>query len=85
MNLCSICESKQSVFKCSICGRNVCEKDFDLDKKICRICCETLCKICNKYLSIDKCSICGRNGCEKCLIKITPFQYICIDCYRKMK
>lgn len=85
MYLCSICESRIGVYKCINCGRVVCREDYVLDKKICRVCDESMCRICGKYLSINKCIICGRSCCEECLVQLTPVQYICKDCFNKYK
>ncbi|MEW6062942.1 MAG: hypothetical protein AB1571_01035 [Nanoarchaeota archaeon] len=36
--LCSICESSLAIFKCAICGRPVCENDYNRAADICRQC-----------------------------------------------
>jgi len=81
--LCSICEQKPARYVCKMCGRNVCEDDYILEKGVCKICGEALCEICGKYLSIGYCRVCGRMGCEECLIHYDQVSYICIDCLKK--
>ncbi|WP_244372465.1 hypothetical protein [Staphylothermus marinus] len=83
MKVCDICESKPAKYKCPVCGRYVCEDDFDFNKGVCKVCSETMCEICGKYPSIGYCMICGRNGCEDCLIQVTPVSYVCKECIRQ--
>ncbi|WP_048058945.1 hypothetical protein [Desulfurococcus amylolyticus] len=80
---CEICGEKEALYKCNLCGRRVCEDDFDSAKKTCKICSEALCEICGQQLSIGYCKHCGRIGCEDCLIQVSPVEYICKDCAAK--
>ncbi|WP_440059191.1 hypothetical protein ACSU1N_05230 [Thermogladius sp. 4427co] len=83
MRTCDICGMKEGRYKCPVCGRFVCEDDFDFEKNMCIACASARCEICGKNLAIGYCRICGRIGCEECLVEESPVSYICIDCARK--
>jgi len=51
LTLCEICEKRESVSTCRICGRYVCSHHIG-DDGICSVCRETLCERCRRYLSI---------------------------------
>ncbi len=81
--LCSICGLEEGVYKCRVCGRLVCSRDFDKSRGVCIICRDTVCSICGKYPSIGYCMICGRIGCEECLVQVTTVSYVCRECIRE--
>ncbi|MEM0246521.1 MAG: hypothetical protein QXG15_04170 [Desulfurococcaceae archaeon] len=80
---CEICEIKEPLYTCKMCGRRVCDDDYDKITGYCLVCKDAICKICNRYLSIGVCKYCGRLGCERCLIQVSPIEYTCVDCRRK--
>ncbi len=80
---CVICERKEAVHKCRLCGRPVCDDDYDQSTGLCSVCTTTRCEICGKYPAIGYCMICGRVGCEDCLIQVTLVSYVCKECMRK--
>uniref|UniRef100_A0A7J3Y0L3 B box-type domain-containing protein n=1 Tax=Thermogladius calderae TaxID=1200300 RepID=A0A7J3Y0L3_9CREN len=82
--LCEICGLNPAVVKCPVCGRFVCEDDFDYEKNMCLVCSNTRCEICGKKPSIGYCRVCGRVGCEDCLIEETPVSYVCRECAGKI-
>lgn len=84
-NKCEICEINPSITRCRICERNVCKLDYDANSNVCISCKSAMCNICGKYLSIGVCKYCGRHACEDCLIELSLVEYICIECYEKMK
>ncbi|MCD6457875.1 MAG: hypothetical protein DRJ39_02230 [Thermoprotei archaeon] len=78
---CEICGKKiRKVKRCKMCGRIVCESDFDEVKKICKICSLTLCELCEKQLAIGYCQRCEKLVCEDCSVKINA-GYLCKNCY----
>lgn len=81
---CEVCGEKPVKYKCEVCTRRVCEEHYLVERGMCVICENTLCRICRSYLSIGICKYCGRLGCEKCLIQITPIEYVCVECYRRI-
>ncbi len=83
--LCSICGLEEAVYKCRLCGRWVCSRDYDSSRGVCITCKYTLCRICGRYHSIGYCRVCGRIGCEECLIQETLVTYICRECYERLK
>ncbi|AYN75607.1 hypothetical protein SULI_09545 [Saccharolobus solfataricus] len=78
---CEICEENISFFTCSLCGRQVCNNDYIMDKGICKICDMSLCKICQKHLAIGSCEICGNTICEECTAYFDGARRICKNCY----
>jgi len=83
LELCDICGMKPAKYECRLCGRKVCEEDYDHEKKLCKVCSSALCEICGKNLSIGYCMVCGRSGCEDCLIQVSTVSYVCKECIRK--
>ncbi|RLE60418.1 MAG: hypothetical protein DRJ35_03320 [Thermoprotei archaeon] len=83
MEKCEIClKPSPKLFVCKKCGRKVCEKHYNFEKKICVACEESLCQICGKRLSIGYCKYCGRLVCEECSIE-EGAALVCIECIRK--
>lgn len=80
---CEICEMKTPLYACKMCGRRVCDDDYDKDMGYCLVCKEAVCKVCNKHLSVGVCKHCGRPGCENCLVQVSLIEYVCIECHRK--
>lgn len=80
---CVICGINDALYKCRLCGRMVCSKDYDHVIGLCSICKTTRCEICGRYPSIGYCLVCGRVGCEDCLIQVTLVSYVCRECVRK--
>lgn len=80
--LCEICEIEQATCKCGVCGRMVCSRDYDFEKKVCLACRDALCSFCGSKLSIRYCRICGRIGCSDCLIQESLVSYVCRECIR---
>ncbi|RLG83376.1 MAG: hypothetical protein DRO40_04835 [Thermoprotei archaeon] len=80
---CSICGIANAEYKCRICGRLVCSRDYIKSQGICLICKDTMCEICGKYLSIGYCMICGRIGCEDCLVQVSTVAYVCKKCIQE--
>ena len=80
---CEICEEEvKKLYKCSLCNRLVCAKDFIPERRICKICGDTLCDLCKKYLSIGICKFCGRLICENCSIE-KGVERICLECLKR--
>jgi len=80
---CEICEVKPAKYRCSLCGRLVCDTHFNLERSICKICEMSLCDLCGKTLAISCCPICGRLGCSDCLTQLTPVIRVCKECLAK--
>ncbi|MCI4461369.1 MAG: hypothetical protein JHC12_00185 [Thermogladius sp.] len=83
-HVCEICGLNRAVVKCPVCGRFVCEDDFDSEKNMCLVCSSTMCEICGEKPGIGYCRVCGRVGCEDCLIEETPVSYVCRECAGKI-
>jgi hypothetical protein len=81
--LCEICGKREAKHKCPLCGRLVCDEDWDESKGVCILCSSTLCQVCGKRLAIASCAACGRLVCDECSIQINPVVRLCIDCYRR--
>jgi hypothetical protein len=82
--LCEICRSRPAKHKCPICGRRVCDEDWDNVKGVCILCSSTLCQVCGKRLAVAACARCGRLVCEECSVQISPVIRLCINCYREL-
>jgi len=80
--LCEICEVKEAVGSCKICGRLVCEKHLEGD--ICSVCKELMCNICGINLSVTTCPVCGRLICRDCAAELQPGIRICHECFRNL-
>jgi len=59
-NKCDICGENIAKHVCRRCGRRVCDRDYDEETGLCRICLETNCELCGKYPAIGYCMVCGR-------------------------
>ena len=82
MVLCEVCEEREAVTKCSLCGRWVCEKH--VAGSVCIVCKELMCGICGKRLSVSRCPICGKLICRKCSIELQPGIRVCKHCFSKL-
>jgi len=80
--LCEVCEEREAVGRCNICGRWVCSKH--LVEGVCAICKDLMCSICGKQLSVSRCPICGRLICRNCSIELQPGIRVCRECYSNL-
>ena len=80
--LCEVCEEREAVAKCNICGRWVCEKH--LEGNVCAICKELMCDVCGERLSVGRCPLCGRLICRRCSIELQPGIRVCRDCFSRL-
>ncbi|RLE83099.1 MAG: hypothetical protein DRJ52_00800 [Thermoprotei archaeon] len=86
MGVCDIClNSVNTLYVCPLCGRKVCELDFDKEKDVCACCADTLCRICGKNLSIALCENCERQICEDCAIEVSEHIYFCKECFQSSR
>lgn len=83
--LCEVCEAREAHYTCRLCGRRICEKCFNKEKKICRVCLETLCDECGKRASVDTCVICGKKICRECSVELDYARRICLSCHRRLE
>lgn len=81
--LCEVCEVKEAVSRCRMCGRYVCEDHLGPDG-LCSICREVLCEVCHQKLSVNKCLICGKLVCRSCSVELQPAIRVCRECYSKL-
>lgn len=81
--LCEICEASEAVYKCRLCGREVCERHFNKEKGICTICEGSLCELCHQRPSITFCPICGRLVCYEDSVQLDEVRRVCKECYAK--
>ncbi|MCE4617132.1 MAG: hypothetical protein F7C32_00910 [Desulfurococcales archaeon] len=81
---CEICNEKEALYKCRVCGRNVCEEHVS-PEGVCAVCSTTICEFCGKRLSIGYCIVCGRLGCRECLIQLDPSRRICPSCLAEIR
>jgi hypothetical protein len=81
--LCEICGEKPATHRCPLCGRWVCDDDWDEERGVCTLCATTLCQVCGKRLAVASCPACGRLVCDECSVQVTPVVRLCIDCYRR--
>ncbi|MCC5998648.1 MAG: hypothetical protein LM573_06180 [Thermofilum sp.] len=80
---CEICLSRPARYKCSKCGREVCEEHYIASKGICTACEETLCQLCGENLAIGNCKYCGRLVCYKCSVE-EGAALVCRECLQKL-
>ena len=83
IHLCDICEERPAVLRCRICGRYVCDEDFDHSINACRACSATLCQVCRERLAVGHCARCGRLVCRRDSVRVGLARY-CIDCAREL-
>lgn len=81
---CEICWENKPVTSCRLCGRKVCDEDYDKERDVCKACSEAICQICDRNLSIGYCRICGRLVCDLCSIK-NNVALVCVQCSPRFK
>ncbi len=81
-HLCEVCERKEALYRCRICGRYVCG-DHLIDG-VCVVCRDLTCKICHSRLAVDTCPFCGRIICRECSVELQPGIRVCKECFKKM-
>jgi len=78
--VCEICgDVVESTYKCKICGRTVCSKEYFLSEDLCEICVMTRCEICQEELSVGVCELCGKLVCEDCSVEKGAAR-VCLRC-----
>ncbi len=77
---CELCEYNYAKHLCVVCGRRVCDKDYDELLGMCVVCRDALCNVCNRNLSVSRCSLCGRLVCSKCSIDLDGVRRVCFLC-----
>ena len=80
---CEVCGVEEASLKCPVCGRLVCELDFDKSRGVCLVCSRALCSVCGRYLAIGLCSICASPVCEDCAIEVSPVEIVCRRCWER--
>lgn len=80
--LCEVCEEREAITRCSLCGRWVCEKH--IDGALCAVCRELMCSLCGVRLSVSRCLICGRLICRECSVELQPGMRICRYCLNRL-
>ncbi len=80
--ICEICEAEKAVITCKRCGRAVCEKHYNKDLEICKVCELTLCYICRRRSAVMVCAVCGRPICEKDSSRIGLYR-VCNYCLQQ--
>jgi hypothetical protein len=81
--LCLVCRQREATNLCPICGRSVCEEDFDPQLGVCVLCRDSLCAFCGKRLAVASCEVCGRTVCDECGVQVTPVVWLCPECSEK--
>ncbi len=82
-HVCEICGARPASRRCPLCGRYVCDEDWDSERGVCILCSSSLCQVCGRRLAIATCAVCGRLVCEECSVQVTPVVRLCRECYRK--
>jgi len=77
---CELCLSKEAKYKCSRCGRWVCEAHYDHKRGMCTLCASSTCSICLSNLGTTHCAFCGRIVCPRCSMDIDSVRRICFIC-----
>ena len=81
---CEICRENEPSHVCRLCGRRVCDEDYDERGEICIACSEVICQICRENLSIGYCRVCGRLVCDLCSVK-NGATLVCVECLPRYK
>ncbi|BBG23822.1 hypothetical protein IC006_1117 [Sulfuracidifex tepidarius] len=82
---CEICWENDSKHCCKICGRKVCEEDFNKERGICKVCEMSICQLCQRNLAIGYCECCGRLVCIECTAYHDKSRRICKECFQKIQ
>ncbi|WP_084019843.1 hypothetical protein [Vulcanisaeta thermophila] len=76
---CQVCDELEAHHKCRVCGRVVCDLDFNKELNVCRVCEATLCQVCRSRLAVGHCVNCARTVCRVDSVRF-GLGRLCIEC-----